>query len=434
MISPGMSSCEHSLNTLRYADRVKELAVTDPTEVKVSPTDEEQLDLKIEEQSNNSVLSDSDLAQLRSLNEGEISQDLYTFHEAVSALQLLEEEVLDTHKTVVDSTTTFLNDAHSIFSATHEVDYDQEDSRARSIHTLRRSLSFHITEADASPTTLLKTKAEANNRDLLEAKISNRGDGMPIVIKSPWKNEADSDCESDSGFDWCSNSGCSVDSENFLVEKKPKSRSKYSWTGTFRKKKRTSSVTGSSKRNSLANETAFFVPFSSAAPAATNAILSDSNCRNEELGIQNAHEESNKVLGPTKADLEERKNRRKMKNSGSTDCRGGGFLLAASSPSTCGSNLTLRFESISPPERFAAVAENLGNTREIIEKNDFTEEDQGDDKEEKAKNLQGQNKRERSRVSDFAIAVVKNVIIFSVLPAFYVLLFVYAHKSPDKTI
>ena len=34
MISPGMSSCEHSLNTLRYADRVKELAVevSDPTE------------------------------------------------------------------------------------------------------------------------------------------------------------------------------------------------------------------------------------------------------------------------------------------------------------------------------------------------------------------------------------------------------------------
>lgn len=25
MISPGMNSCEHTLNTLRYADRVKEL-------------------------------------------------------------------------------------------------------------------------------------------------------------------------------------------------------------------------------------------------------------------------------------------------------------------------------------------------------------------------------------------------------------------------
>lgn len=34
MISPGMSSCEHSLNTLRYADRVKELVVdgNDPVE------------------------------------------------------------------------------------------------------------------------------------------------------------------------------------------------------------------------------------------------------------------------------------------------------------------------------------------------------------------------------------------------------------------
>lgn len=67
MISPGMSSCEHSLNTLRYADRVKELAATDPTEIKVSPTDDDR-SMKIEEQGNNSVLSDSDLAQLRSLN------------------------------------------------------------------------------------------------------------------------------------------------------------------------------------------------------------------------------------------------------------------------------------------------------------------------------------------------------------------------------
>lgn len=30
MISPGLSSCEHTLNTLRYANRVKELVVTDP--------------------------------------------------------------------------------------------------------------------------------------------------------------------------------------------------------------------------------------------------------------------------------------------------------------------------------------------------------------------------------------------------------------------
>ena len=49
MISPGMSSCEHSLNTLRYADRVKELVAdaADPVlenprqEIKAEPMDDE---------------------------------------------------------------------------------------------------------------------------------------------------------------------------------------------------------------------------------------------------------------------------------------------------------------------------------------------------------------------------------------------------------
>lgn len=34
--------------------------------------------------------------------------------------------MLDTHKMVMEGTTRFLNDAHTVFSATHEVDYDQE--------------------------------------------------------------------------------------------------------------------------------------------------------------------------------------------------------------------------------------------------------------------------------------------------------------------
>lgn len=67
MISPGMSSCEHSLNTLRYADRVKELAATDPTEMKAEPINDDK-NINIEDQTNNSYLSESDLAQLISLN------------------------------------------------------------------------------------------------------------------------------------------------------------------------------------------------------------------------------------------------------------------------------------------------------------------------------------------------------------------------------
>lgn len=55
MISPGVSSCEHSLNTLRYADRVKELGGGDLQTNTGGSINEEQND-------------DGDLLQLRSLN------------------------------------------------------------------------------------------------------------------------------------------------------------------------------------------------------------------------------------------------------------------------------------------------------------------------------------------------------------------------------
>ena len=90
MVSPTLSCCEHSLNTMRYADRVKELGGSDPSsggqdgqrqagdgEGNGHMMDsEETLAMR-----NDGVLSpeDSDLAQLRSLNEGELSADWYNF-------------------------------------------------------------------------------------------------------------------------------------------------------------------------------------------------------------------------------------------------------------------------------------------------------------------------------------------------------------------
>jgi kinesin family protein 2/24 len=67
MISPGLSSCEHTLNTLRYANRVKELVAIDPSERNGMIDDEEPMDMQ-EPNEQNGNGKDMDLSQLRSLN------------------------------------------------------------------------------------------------------------------------------------------------------------------------------------------------------------------------------------------------------------------------------------------------------------------------------------------------------------------------------
>lgn len=67
MMSPGLNSCEHSLNTLRYANRVKELSALDPASAeaqKISNRREREYDDEEEDMMD----SESDLAHLRSLN------------------------------------------------------------------------------------------------------------------------------------------------------------------------------------------------------------------------------------------------------------------------------------------------------------------------------------------------------------------------------
>jgi ABC-type uncharacterized transport system YnjBCD substrate-binding protein len=60
------------------------------------------------------------------LQEGEISADLFTFHEAVSQLQLLEEEVLDSHTSVAEMGPQWTELDHALLAMTNDVDYDQD--------------------------------------------------------------------------------------------------------------------------------------------------------------------------------------------------------------------------------------------------------------------------------------------------------------------
>ncbi|KAI5750905.1 hypothetical protein M8J77_002349 [Diaphorina citri] len=109
---------------------VKELAATDPTEGPPPPTiiqrQSKRSSPSTSPQRNDSHLNDSDLAQLRSLNEGEISADLYDFHEAVSQLQIQEEIVLDNHKTLMEQAAAWHEQDAGLVLMTRDVDYDQD--------------------------------------------------------------------------------------------------------------------------------------------------------------------------------------------------------------------------------------------------------------------------------------------------------------------
>ncbi|XP_034728398.1 kinesin-like protein KIF2A isoform X1 [Etheostoma cragini] len=169
-ISPGMTSCENTLNTLRYANRVKEFGIspsdipfsqcgqgsrsehsptntfeyddfadTSPSRVKeltvdtnqvmegVRPTIPavDQLDLLDEDWLSISPQRD-DLKLLCEQNEEEVSPQLFTFHEAVSQLVEMEEQVLEDHRAVFQESIRWLEDEKVLLEMTEEVDYDVE--------------------------------------------------------------------------------------------------------------------------------------------------------------------------------------------------------------------------------------------------------------------------------------------------------------------
>ncbi|XP_018614920.1 kinesin-like protein KIF2A isoform X2 [Scleropages formosus] len=164
-ISPGMASCENTLNTLRYANRVKEFGIspsdipfsqggvsrsehsptyeyddfaTSPSRVKeltVDPSAVEgrpnvhavnQLDALEAQWGVGSSPQRDDLKLLCEQNEEEVSPQLFTFHEAVSQLVEMEEQVLEDHRAVFQESIRWLEDEKVLLEMTEEVDYDVE--------------------------------------------------------------------------------------------------------------------------------------------------------------------------------------------------------------------------------------------------------------------------------------------------------------------
>lgn len=117
---PFVKIVEHTLNTLRYADRVKELVVKDTAE----RTDEiEQME---SDDQKNGQLTENELAHLRSLSEHDMSDELFNQHAAISDLQQAEEVVVDQHKAINEFLSQFLPESRELYNLTNYVDYDQD--------------------------------------------------------------------------------------------------------------------------------------------------------------------------------------------------------------------------------------------------------------------------------------------------------------------
>ncbi|XP_062996437.1 kinesin-like protein KIF2C isoform X2 [Elgaria multicarinata webbii] len=113
MISPGMNSCEYTLNTLRYADRVKELPHNGTAEERQNCMETENEELEI---------SEEESGQLHELSEDEMSPHLSSFREALTRISELEEKAIEELKEIREK----MNDCNYLLDIAEQPECDLE--------------------------------------------------------------------------------------------------------------------------------------------------------------------------------------------------------------------------------------------------------------------------------------------------------------------
>ncbi|XP_050757067.1 kinesin-like protein KIF2C isoform X2 [Gymnogyps californianus] len=128
MISPGMSSCEYTLNTLRYADRVKELSPHNG-----GGETQNQMETENEETETSGEGSGHNLSKDE---EEDISPHMFNFREAMTQISEREEKVVEQLRELRQRMTTELD---YLLGITEQPDYDLETFVSRAKHFVEGS-------------------------------------------------------------------------------------------------------------------------------------------------------------------------------------------------------------------------------------------------------------------------------------------------------
>ncbi|XP_009866720.1 PREDICTED: kinesin-like protein KIF2C [Apaloderma vittatum] len=130
MISPGMGSCEYTLNTLRYADRVKELSPH-------NGSGETQNQMETENEETETSGEGSGLQyNLSKDEEEEISCHMFNFREAITQISEREEKVVEQLRELRQR---MMTDLDYLLGITEQPDYDLETFVSRANHFVEES-------------------------------------------------------------------------------------------------------------------------------------------------------------------------------------------------------------------------------------------------------------------------------------------------------
>lgn len=144
MISPGNSDVEHTLNTLRYADRVKELG-TDEMNLK---KDDEEGYVDDETEYNQQYIDNNGLSHSEEEDDEEyededddVSHAMNDLQQTLAELQDMEEQVLESHGDLIKDSHRWMVEYEKIYEETIKVvDYDREEYAKRLDNVIKQNM------------------------------------------------------------------------------------------------------------------------------------------------------------------------------------------------------------------------------------------------------------------------------------------------------